>query len=151
MTLSSLIRWNPFDEIANWWPRSIFNRDVVGSLQADGMMSVEWSPRCDLSETEKEVVVHVELPGVEPKDMDVSVSEGMLTIRGEKHREQKEEKEGRAYTERFFGSFERRISLPANVETEKVDARLNDGVLEVHLPKATPERPAAKKIEIKSK
>jgi HSP20 family protein len=151
MTLSSLTRWNPFDEIANWWPRSIFNRDVVGSLQPDGTMSVEWSPRCDLSESEKEVVVHVELPGVDPKDMDVSVSEGALTIRGEKRREHKEEKEGRTYTERFFGSFERRISLPTNVETEKVDARLNDGVLEVHLPKTTPEQPASRKIEIKSK
>jgi HSP20 family protein len=149
--MSNLSRWSPFDELTNWWPRSLFNRDVFSALRPDGTMSVEWNPRCDVSETDTEVIVHAELPGVEAKDMEVSVSEGMLTVRGEKRTETTEEKdEGRTYRERFFGSFERRLSIPANVDADKVDAKLTDGVLEVRLPKVKPVEPAVKKVEIKS-
>lgn len=141
--MTSLIRWNPFEELQTLWPRDLFGR-----LLPEGRVAVEWSPRCDMTETDDEIVVHAELPGVDPKDMDVTVREGMLYLRGEKRTEKKEEEKGRTYSERFFGSFERALTIPANVNEEKIEAKLRDGVLEVHLPKVAPSKPAERKITI---
>jgi HSP20 family protein len=112
---------------------------------------VEWNPRCDVTEKDNEVVIHAELPGVKPEDMTVEVKDSTLHIKGEKKVEKSEEKEGGAkYSERFFGSFERTIAIP-NVDTEKIQAELKEGVLEVRLPKVEPVEPPAKKIQIKAK
>lgn len=143
--MSALIRRNPFDELTSLWPRDLLAR--LGGTP----LSMEWSPRCDVTETDDALVVHAELPGVEAKDMDVSIHDGVLTVRGEKRTERKDEEKGRSYTERFFGSFERRIVLPATVDEDQIDASLKDGVLEVHLPKSTPAPPPeARKVEIKT-
>lgn len=141
--MTSLIRWNPFEELQTLWPRELFGR-----LLPEGRLSVEWSPRCDMTEKEDEIIVHAELPGVDAEDMEVSVREGMLYVRGEKRTEKKEKENGRTYSERFFGSFERALSIPANVAEDKIEARLKDGVLEVHLPKLAPSKPAERKITI---
>jgi HSP20 family protein len=85
--MAALTRWNPFDEIASLWPRDLFNRDVLGRVQPDGGLMVEWSPRCDVTDTETEIIVHAELPGVEAKDMEVTMREGILTVKGEKRTE----------------------------------------------------------------
>jgi HSP20 family protein len=146
--MTALTRWNPFTDIERLLPRDMFARDFFGRFLPDGGVAVEWSPRCDIDETDQEIVVHVELPGVEAKDMEVSVSDSMLTLRGEKRTEKKEDKGGRKYSERFFGSFERSLSIPSSVDESKVEARLRDGVLEVHMPKTAPVTPASKKIEI---
>ena len=143
--MAGLTRWSPFDDIAALWPRELFARPWP-----DGGMKLEWSPRCDVSETETEVLIQAELPGVEQKDMEVSIREGVLYVKGEKRSAKKEDEKGRSYSERFFGSFERALTIPANVDETKIEARLKDGVLEIHLPKTTPTVPAAKKIEIKS-
>jgi HSP20 family protein len=143
--MTGLIRRHPFDEITSLWPRDLFARFGAGPL------SMEWSPRCDVTESDDALVVHAELPGVEAKDMDVSIHEGVLTVRGEKRTERTEEAKGRSYSERFFGSFERRIALPATVDEDKIDATLKDGVLEVRLPKSAPAPPPeARKVEIKT-
>ena len=143
--MSALIRRNPFDELTSFWPRDLLAR--LGGTP----LSMEWSLRCDVTETDDALVVHAELPGVEAKDMDVSIHDGVLTVRGEKRTERKEEEKGRSYSERFFGSFERRIVLPATVDEDQIDASLKDGVLEVHLPKSTPAPPPeARKVEIKT-
>ena len=148
--MTSIIRRNPFEDIAALWPRDLFNRDFFSSLKSDGTVGVEWSPRCDITETEEEVLVHAELPGVDAKDMNVTVHEGVLTVSGEKRTESKEEDAGRQYTERFFGSFERRLTIPANVDDTRIDANLKDGVLEVHMPKVAKVVPEARKIEVKA-
>ncbi|MGE0599700.1 MAG: Hsp20/alpha crystallin family protein [Dehalococcoidia bacterium] len=142
--MTALTRRNPFDDLASWWPRDLFAR--FGTPAING----EWSPRCDVEEDDKSIIVHAELPGVEAKNMEVNVNQGMLTIRGEKQTEKKEEKNG-GYSERFFGSFERSLSIPANVDEEKIEANLKDGVLEVRLPKSEPSPPpSARNVEIKS-
>lgn len=148
--MTSLMRRNPFEELTSLWPRDLFYwpRDLFSKLGPDGGLTVEWSPRCDMTEKDDEIVVHAELPGVDAKDMDVTVREGMLYIRGEKSTERKEEEKGRTYSERFFGSFERALTIPANVNEEKIEASLKEGVLEVHMPKMAPSKPAEKKIEI---
>jgi len=145
--MTSLIKRNPFDDIAALWPRDLFNRDFFGALRPDGSLGLSWSPRCDISENDKEVVVHAELPGVAPEDMSVTVKDGILTVSGEKRSEMKKENGG-AYTERFFGSFERSLTLPANVDEEHIEATLKNGVLEVHLPKVEKAEPQPRKIEI---
>jgi HSP20 family protein len=146
--MTSLIRRNPFDDIAALWPRDLFNRDFFGALKPDGSLGLGWSPRCDVSETESEVIVHAELPGVAAEDMNVTVHDGMLTISGEKRTEKKVDDGG--YTERFFGSFERRLSIPAHVDEERIEAQMKDGVLEVHMPKAAKAEPQPRKIEVRA-
>lgn len=143
--MAGLTRWSPLDELATIWPRDLWARPWP-----DGGMMMEWSPRCDVSETEAEVLIQAELPGVEQKDMEVTIREGVLYLKGEKRTAKKEEQKGRTHSERFFGSFERALTIPANVDETKIEARLRDGVLEIHLPKITPTIPAAKKVEIKS-
>jgi HSP20 family protein len=147
--MTNLTRWNPFEEIGRW-PRSLLSRDLFNALQSANPLGTEWSPSCDVTETDGEIVVHAEIPGVDAKDIDVSVKEGALTIRGEKRSEKTSEEEGRKYTERFFGSFERTIPIPPNVDLDQIDANLKDGVLELRVPKVPVVEPESKKVQIKS-
>lgn len=96
---------------------------------------MEWAPRLDVTETEKNVEVKAELPGMERKDIDITLDRGLLVIKGEK-REEKEEKD-RYYhrVERRYGTFCRSVQLPAEVKEEKIEATFKDGVLTVTLPK----------------
>ena len=140
----SLTRWDPFAELPRLLPR-----DLGAWLDEQGFMKAEWSPRSEVTETEEAVVVRAELPGVEEKDMHVEVSDGMLHVRGEKKSEVTEEEKGRTRSERFYGSFERSYALPEGAQTDKIEAKLKDGVLEVTVPRAKPVEPAAKRIQIK--
>lgn len=106
-----------------------------------------WMPVFDMSETDQEVIVKVEVPGMDSKDIDLSLSKDYLTISGEKKHEEKEEKENYHRTERRYGAFCRNIALPVDVDPDKVDATYKDGVLKITLPKA--EYTKTKKIEIK--
>lgn len=147
--MAKLTKWDPFQEVAAW-PRSLFGRDLFAGFRPDGGIAVEWSPRCDVTETDGVIVVEAELPGVDPKDIDVSVSGGLLTVRGEKRTEKTEQQqEGRTYSERFFGSFERSIGLPEGVDSTKIEAKMKDGVLEVRVPVPTVATATPNKIEIK--
>lgn len=97
----------------------------------------EWAPRLDVSETKEAMVVKAEIPGMDPKDISVSLQENLLTIKGEK----KEEKEERYHrVERSYGAFARSVRLPVGVDGSKVNAAFKNGLLTVTLPKT----PAAK-------
>lgn len=95
----------------------------------------EWGPKVDLADTETAVEVKVEVPGVDPKDLDIEVADNVLLIRGEKSRDREEKKRNYYYAEREYGTFSRSIPLPATVSAEKVEASFKDGVLTVTLPK----------------
>jgi HSP20 family protein len=96
----------------------------------------DWSPTVDVSEDKDAVTVKAELPGVEQKDIAVSLQDGMLSIKGEK-RAEKEEKDKRYHrVERSYGAFYRSIQLPSTVDTGKVSATFKDGVVTITLPKA---------------
>ncbi|MDO8137532.1 MAG: Hsp20/alpha crystallin family protein [Candidatus Brocadiales bacterium] len=113
-----------------------------------GLLRGVWSPAVDVVENNDTIVIRAELPGIEPKDVDISVSGDTLTIKGEK-REEKEEKGKSFYRmERCYGSFSRSIILPTSVEADKAKADYKNGVLEITLPKT--ERVKAKKIPIKT-
>lgn len=100
----------------------------------------EWAPKVDLSETKDAYVVRAEIPGVEQKDVQVSLQNELLTIKGEKVKEKEEKDEHHHRTERSYGAFARAMRLPAAVDASKVAASFKDGVLMVTLPKT----PAAK-------
>lgn len=93
------------------------------------------SPRIDVADTEKEVVITAELPGLEEKDIVVDLSDGLLIIKGEKKAEQEKRETGYVYSERSFGSFERRIPIDADILDDKTTAVFKNGVLTVTLPK----------------
>jgi len=107
-----------------------------------------WNPDVDIAETDKEIIVKAEIPGVDPKEMDISIGDDKLTIKGEK-KEEKEDK-GKSYhrVERSYGSFTRTIALPAHVKTDEIVAKNHQGVLEITLPKM--EEAKTKKITVKT-
>lgn len=109
-----------------------------------------FSPRLDLSESEKELRVSAELPGLDENDIQVSLAQNVLTISGEK-KEEKEDKGQNYYRmERSYGSFQRSIPLPCEVEGDKVEATFKNGVLTVTLPKTAEAQKRTKKISIKA-
>lgn len=103
-------------------------------------------PSVEIAETDKEVKVTAEVPGLEEKDIEVLLDNGILTLKGEK-RSETEDKE-KQFSERYFGRFERRIQLGADVEEDKVDARFKNGVLTVTLPKSAKAQSQVKRIAI---
>ncbi|WP_060978655.1 MULTISPECIES: Hsp20/alpha crystallin family protein [Pseudomonadota] len=105
----------------------------------------EW-PHVELSESEKEVRVTAELPGLDEKDVDVSIDDGVLSIRGEK-RSEVDDKE-RGYSERSYGRFERHIRLPSGIEEDKVSATFKKGVLNVVLPRSATAIESRRRIPI---
>ena len=108
---------------------------------------IEWLPAVDVAEMKNEVVVKMEAPGMDPKEFDISLSEGTLTIRGEKKQEREEKEEDYRLIERRYGTFSRSIPLSQEVESDKINASYKNGVLTIVLPKSK----EAKKKEIKIK
>lgn len=108
------------------------------------------SPRTDIAETDKEIEVSVELPGMDEKDIEVSMTEDTLTIKGEKKGEREEKKKGYYLHERSYGSFYRSIPLPSGVDTDKANAEFKKGVLTVTLPKTPEAQARVKRIEVRS-
>jgi len=106
----------------------------------------EFVPSVDISETDKEVIIQAEIPGIDPKDLDISLNGRLLTIKGEKRSEHEEKKENYHKIERKYGAFTRTLELPVDVDPEKVEATYKDGVLKIVFSKIE----AGKKIEVKT-
>jgi len=107
-------------------------------------------PAIDVAENDKSYKITAELPGMEAKNVDVSVSGDTLTIKGEKRQEKEEKEENYYLCERSFGSFQRSFSLPAGVDRDKISSELTKGVLTVTLPKTAEAQKQHKKIEVKA-
>jgi len=108
----------------------------------------DWAPSVDIEEEDDKYKIKADLPGVDKKDIDVKMENGMLSIRGEKHTETESGKGSKRHrTERFHGSFARSFTLPDSVDADKVDAAYKNGVLTLLIPKAEQARP--KSIDIK--
>jgi HSP20 family protein len=112
---------------------------------APGRMSWNW-PSVEVSETDKEIRVTAELPGLEEKDVEVLLDGDVLALRGEKRSET--EDKGRQFSERFYGRFERRIALGTEIEEDKIEARFKNGVLTVTMPKTERAQSKARRIAI---
>jgi HSP20 family protein len=107
-----------------------------------------WLPAMDVYETDDEVVVTVELPGLSAEDVDVSVEDSTLTVSGSRELSSEVKEESYHRSERRYGAFSRAVTLPPQVDTSKVDARFEDGVLTIEVPKI--EKATPKKIQIKA-
>lgn len=145
-------RWlNPFDEMAHFFD-SFSNRNWMRPLH---MEWPEWShisapfggkqPHMEVIDREKEIVLRAELPGVDKKDLDVSMSDHTITVKGKTDYEEKEEKGDYYRSEIAHGSFSRTMLLPADVDVENVKSTFKNGLLEIHVPKL---EKASRKIAI---
>ena len=129
-----------FDDVLRGGP-------VSSGGQGGSQGSVLLAPHMDVSETDRELRVQAELPGVSESDIEVSLNEDVLTIRAEKKQERKEEREGVHFSERAFGTFQRSLRLPFQVNPDQVQARFENGVLSVTLPKTQPQE-RSRRIQI---
>ena len=111
------------------------------------VMASHWMPQIDIREEENRFIIHADVPGVKPADIDVSMQDGMLTIKGSRETRHKEEGKNYVLEERSSGSFLRRIDLPENVSEDKISAECKEGVLEVILPKS--KKTGSHKITVK--
>ncbi len=110
----------------------------------------DFAPQMDVSETDKEILVSAELPGMEPEDIHITVDHGTLTISGEKRAEKEEEGKRYYRVERSYGAFQRSIPLPEGVDENKIDATFKRGVLKIRLPKTPEAQGKRKRIPIKT-
>lgn len=168
MKLDQLIPWNwrkgdellrrdsgnPFTELQNEMNQLFENF----SQTMNSLSPMKWNlpevsatyPKMDVSESDKEFKITAELPGMEEKDIDVSISNEVLTLKGEKKAEKEEKKPNYFRMERSYGTFQRSIPLPAEVDRDKVQASFKKGVLSIVLPKSEKAVKESKRIEIQS-
>lgn len=148
--MNELMEWKPFREVSRL--RREMDRlwdDFFGpGRRALRPLEAEWAPAVDVSETADKVVVKAELPGIDAKDIDISLSGDILTIKGEKKSEREEKKENYHLVERSYGSFSRSLRLPAAVDADKIEAGYKQGILTVTCPKKEEIKPKA--IEVKT-
>lgn len=109
------------------------------------------APRFEVSETDDAIVVDAELPGMEEKDIELTLQNNILTIKGEKKKEEETKKKNYYISERSYGHFQRSLQLGSGIDAEKIDASFKKGVLTVTVPKTEPAKNTARTIEIKSK
>ena len=126
---------------------------LEGSLALDPVQSLGWMPAVEIIEKPESLVVTAELPGMNAKDVDVSVDDGVLTISGEKLEEKKEGEENSQYYlfERSYGSFRRSFTLPNAVDVDKIVAEFDNGLLRISLPKTENVKAKGKKISVSTK
>lgn len=147
----TLVNWSPLrelDDLFNQYGR-LLGRSAVPSAESREGSAVEWRPVANISETPNEYLIKAELPEVEKKDIDVSVHDGVITIRGERRLERRDDKEKHHRIESFYGSFARSFSLPGDVDEAKIAAESKDGVLTVRLPKTEAKKPRAVEVQVR--
>ncbi len=134
------------------WMERFFNEPaasrLIGGLPSLFREASELVPAFDVSETGDHIIVKADMPGIDPKNLEINLSGNLLTVKGEKQEEHKEENESYHWMERQFGSFTRTFTLPADVKQDGIDAKYKDGVLTISIPKS--ESAVQKKIEVKT-
>lgn len=133
-----------FENFARGWHLPTFGAPAGIASTGDGAISV----RFDVSDGDDAIEVSAELPGIDEKDVEVTLDDGVLTIKGEKKAESEEKKKDYVLTERHYGAFRRSFRLPDTVEEGKIKAKFEKGVLRVTLPKTGKAKKKAKKIAI---
>jgi HSP20 family protein len=146
-------------ELVRWRPRryvpavsddidSAFGRMMRGWVSPVSFSEFDWNPRIDVSESDDEIVVKAEIPGVDPDDVDISIDESNLIISGEKKQESEEKGKNFYRAERSYGSFRRSFALPSGVDVEQVKASSKDGVLSIVIPKSNVSK--SRKVEVEA-
>jgi HSP20 family protein len=146
----ALVRWSPFRDVVGI--RDEVDRLFDTFLSRVGERSAydtPWTPIVDIYETKDSVIIDAELPGMKQSDIEVNVSENMLTIKGEKKQEKETKEENFYRVERIYGMFSRTFTLPVGVHADKIKATYKDGVLKITLPKSEEVKPKQIPIEVK--
>ena len=145
MAEKELTPWRPFGELTSL--RREMDRlweNFFGERPLPKIWEREWAPSLEMSETKDNFVVKAEVPGIDAKDIDISLTGDVLTIKGEKRQEKEEDYH---LVERSYGSFSRSVRLPAEVESDRIKASYKNGILNITLPKS--EKVKAKEVKIK--
>ena len=138
--------WNMMTRLQNEMNR-LFDDRLPRGEDNGNVVTSDWIPKVDIKEEDKRFVILADIPGVDPKDIEVTMENGLLTIKGERASESTEEREGYKRIERSRGSFYRRFSMPDTADAEKISAHGKNGVLEIVIPKH--ERLQPRKISVK--
>jgi HSP20 family protein len=147
----AIVRWEPFRDLQAVQDRlnRVFDDAFRGAPRGgddEWALGGSWAPSVDIFEHEGNLVLKAELPGVDPKDVDVRVENNVLTLRGERKFESEVKREKYHRVERSYGTFSRSFTLPNVVDTEKIKAEYKDGVLQVTLPQREEAKP--KQIQV---
>jgi HSP20 family protein len=146
----AIVRWEPFrDFLASQKDFDRLFREAFTPGFGEGELSTRtWAPPVDIFENESSIVLKAELPGVDPKDVEVRVEDNTLYLKGERKFEKETKEENYHRIERSYGSFARSFSLPNSIDAEKVGADYKDGLLTLTLPKREEAKPKAIKINV---
>jgi HSP20 family protein len=153
--MTTMMRWDPFqdlrsaqDEMAQMSPMLAHALGLHAQQQGNGRAATTaWAPALDISERKDAYLVTVELPGLKPEDLDITMEDGLLTIQGERQFTQESSEQQFHRVERRYGAFRRSITLPAHVMAEGIQASFEDGVLQLLVPKAEEAKP--KRIQVR--
>ena len=143
----ALMEWKPMSDLLDI--RHEMNRifdDFTRRPFHIGLRESGWNPSVDIAETDEAIVVKAELPGITKEDVNISITDNILTLKGEKKQEKEIKEENYHRIERSYGNFQRSFTLPAKIQHEKVKATFKDGILNINIPKAEEVKP--KQIEI---
>ncbi|MDI6716915.1 MAG: Hsp20/alpha crystallin family protein [Actinomycetota bacterium] len=146
VSLMALSRWDPWKELMRM--QEELSRTFERVFGPERARVTFWVPDVDIYEKDNNIIVRMDLPEVKPEDVEVSVIDNMLRVKGERKRAEEVREENYYRMERQYGAFERTIDLPVAVKTEEIEATYHDGVLEVALPKA--EEKKIKEIKVKA-
>jgi HSP20 family protein len=144
----ALVRWDPMRELDSLQGdmNRLFDRFFEGGRAANGTTGRRWIPAMDLVETEDHLVLRGDLPGMTEDDVDIEIKDNVLTVSGERRAEHEDRGEGYHRVERAFGSFSRSLALPQGVDAETIEAKFENGVLEVLVPKPKEAKPTRVQI-----
>lgn len=144
----AIIRWDPYRDMMTLRDRMnrLFEDAAAGKGEEKDLMTRSWAPSVDIYETENEVVLTAEIPGVDEKDVEIKVEDNNLTLRGERKFEKETKEENYHRVERSYGSFFRSFSLPSYIDQDRIEAEQENGVLKIHMPKRAELRPRNVKI-----
>ena len=134
-----VVKWDPIRELSVM--RDQMDRLMGSFFRGNRLSRDAWTPDLDVSETDEEILVKADLPGIDEKDLSVSLSGTNLLIKGDKEEEKEEKGKQFHRIERSFGSFQRTVALPVAVDSSRIKAEYSKGVLEVHLPKKPEVKP----------
>jgi HSP20 family protein len=151
--MRSMIRWQPINDPSTWnrGVDRLFNEFLGRSLSQVGdetSASGSWSPAVNILEKNDAIVITADLPGLKAEDVEVTVDNGVLTLRGQRSFEEASEGEAYHRVERWYGSFERTFTIPSSVDPTKIEARFTNGEMAISLPKRDESKPRSVKVKV---
>jgi HSP20 family protein len=146
----AIVRWEPFRDLLTTQDRfnHLLNETFSRFFDGGELGSRSWAPAVDIYETDQDVVLKAELPGVDPKDVEIRVEDGTLYLKGQRKFENEVKEENYHRVERSYGSFTRTFALPSSVNSEKAKAEYKDGLLTLTLPKREEAKPKTIQINV---